>query len=444
MRVPKFKKKFLDSFYKLLTFTPYNWQVEAVWKYFKLVLDEVVVIAPRQNGKSQILVLMVMIYLFFCGANITYTSHSVESCKEFFEKIKHEIMEQPDFRDEVEKITNIVGAFEIKLKTGNTIKFRARTKSAGIGGSNDILIFDEFQLITDEMMSAIFPTISAKQDSKVIYAGTSPRTIDDDTFFRRLRKTHENSSAWMEWGIGSKYSLKELETNKLFLDKKLLKETNPSYEISIEYKTIVREFGTMSNLDYAVQRLGLLHTLEQKAVFSSEAIERVLINKDDAQQYKGKFILGIKFGVDNHCAVIASKNENGVYLQVLDKKSNKNGFDWLANYVLKPGSKIQGVIVDGLFKDSFAQMVGKKFTTQGSYQKIGGFDYIAAQKLLELEINTDKLKVANQTGIIAELHNVSLVNKNDYTKFAPLNIDNDVVVAEAMAIANHYAKERLK
>ncbi|MDL2211658.1 terminase family protein [Erysipelotrichaceae bacterium OttesenSCG-928-M19] len=443
MKRHTFKKRQLETFFSMLSFKPFKWQLDAVWQYFKNKLDEVCFIAPRQNGKSQILLLIVLVELFLNEANITFTSHSVESCKDFFEKVKHEINENDDLGYEVQKIINIVGAFEIKLKNGKSIKFRARTKTAGIGGSNDILIFDECQLITDEMMSAIFPTIAAKKDSKVIYAGTSPRISDDDTFFRRLRNTHINTERWVEWGVGSKYSLKELESKNLFLDKKLLKETNPSYGISIDYKTVVREFGTMSNLDYAVQRLGLLHTLEQKALFNSNVINKILINQEEAQKFKGKFILGIKFGLDNHCAVIATKNDSGIYLQVLDKRPNKKGFDWLADFINRNRNRnLRGIMVDGLFKDSFHPMVSKSFNN--NYKKISGNEYIACQKILEQEIATARIKIANQSGIKKELLNVSIVDKKDYSKFAPLNKDSDIVVAEAMALANYYVKERLR
>ncbi|WP_423363374.1 terminase large subunit domain-containing protein [Mycoplasma sp. P36-A1] len=167
-----------------MSFKPYEWQSESVWKFFRDNLDTAIFIAPRQNGKSQILVLITMVELLLNKKKILFTSHEVASCEDFFRKITFEFESNPIFNNEVSKIIRQRGAQEIVLTNGACIQFRARTKSAGIGGSNEVLIFDEFQFVTDAMMSAMLPTISAMGNPKVIYAGTCPRLIDDDVFLK--------------------------------------------------------------------------------------------------------------------------------------------------------------------------------------------------------------------------------------------------------------------
>ncbi|MEG0388020.1 MAG: terminase large subunit, partial [Niameybacter sp.] len=292
MKRHKFKKKQLALFFSFLTFESFKWQIEAVWQFYKNDLNEFHLTAPRQNGKSQILVLIVLVELFLNDAKITFTSHSTKNCDEFFQKIKHEINSNEDFVEQVDRMINTKGGQLITLKNGSKISFIARTKDGGIGDSNDVIIFDEFQLMNTKQVSAIFPTLAARPDSITIYAGTAPRSIDDDTFYREQRKNHYGKPSWIEYGIGHEYDLEYLKKHDLFLDKDLLKKANPSYGIMIPYKNIVREFGKMDVLDYAIQRLGMFHTQTQKAIFNQNAINKVLIGQEEAQEYKGKFIIG--------------------------------------------------------------------------------------------------------------------------------------------------------
>ena len=441
MKRHKLKKRQIQAFCDMLTFNLFDWQFEAVWQFYKNELNEWHLIAPRQNGKSQVLLVIILIEMFLNGIKITFTTHDTDNCDDMFQKLKNEIENNEDLYGELIRITKTKGMQVIELANGSTIKFKARTKSSGLGGSNDMVIFDELQLITEQQMSSIYPTLSASKNPVTLYAGTHPRNFDDDTYYRKQRDIYFGTIKWLEYGIGSDYDIEQLKKDNLFLDKKILKQTNPSYLIRLKHESIVQEYGKMDLLDFAIQRLGMFHTQTQKALFTGNIINKVLIDTEEAQKFKGKFVLGIKFDMEYHAAVIATRNEHGAYLQVLDKRLNKDGFEWLATFILE-NKEIQGVMVDGLFKDSFHQQVSKKFNK--NYRKIGGLEYIAAQKMLEQEIVMSKVKIANQSSISEELQNVTLINKKDYTKFASIHDDRDVVVAEAMAIAHHYAKERLK
>lgn len=435
----KFKKRQLESFYDMLSFNLFKWQKEAIWQFYKDNKSEFHIVGPRQIGKSQILVVIALIELLLNGNKITFTSHMVKSCDDFFQKIKYELNHNKYFFNQVERIINPKGGQLISLKGAAKIEFIARSKDGGIGDSNDVIIFDEFQMLNEKQMSAIFPTLSARPNSITIYAGTSPRTIDDDMFYRSQRSKHFGTSTWCEFGLGHEYDFEYLKKHDLFLDKKLIKKANPSFEIMIPYENIVREYSKMDQLDYAIQRLGLFHTNQQKLVFSEKILNKVLINFEQAQHFKGDFVLAIKFGIDYHAAVIGTQKDGVSYLQVYDKRKNIDGFDWLANFILE-NPNIRGVMADGLYTEAFRQMIKSKF--DNNYQTIRSHEFIAAENTLEHEVIMAKVKIANQTSIVSEMQNVSWKRIKEYSKYVPISDDSDVVVAEAMAIANYYIKKR--
>src|SRR5690625_3975899 len=186
---------FLSSSYGL---TPDGWQMVPIRGLLarredgKFAAARVGVSVPRQNGKNAILEVRELFGIVVLGEKILHTAHEVKTARKaflrlisFFENTR----EFPELASMVKEIRRTNGQEAIILHNGGSVEFVARTKSSGRGFTVDVLVFDEAQELTDEILAALLPTISAAPlgNPQQIYAGTPPSGNMAGEVFTRIR-----------------------------------------------------------------------------------------------------------------------------------------------------------------------------------------------------------------------------------------------------------------
>lgn len=164
-----------------------------LWLY-----PEVALIVARQNGKTKLLVPLIVSRLL-AGLRIMHTAQNRELPREVFgavadimeAKYGHLLRSKPRFAN---------GQEEIRMTNGGIYRIVAPTRGGARGPSNDLVVIDELREMVDhDFIGAAKPTLTASPNPQIVYlsnAGT-----DDSEVLNALKRRAESdpSLAYLEW-----------------------------------------------------------------------------------------------------------------------------------------------------------------------------------------------------------------------------------------------------
>lgn len=214
---------------------------------------QVAVSTPRQNGKSQIIVARALAgILLFNEQTIIVSAHQQDTAREVFSRILDLIESHPTLEKRVDSVMRAVNREYVKFKSGQTIRFKARSAGGGRGFSCDCLLLDESQILGAAAWSAILPTMSARPNPQAWLLGTPPTEHDDGEVFERLRSLglegKEQRIAYLEWSANPDDPIDDPAT---------WASANPSYGTRIDHEAIATELASMSPEQFKLERLGI-------------------------------------------------------------------------------------------------------------------------------------------------------------------------------------------
>jgi len=298
---------------------------------------------PRQNGKSQLIVARALAgILAFDEKTIIVSAHQQDTAREVFTRIVDIIEANPSL---AARVTNVIGALnreQIRFGDGQQIRFKARSTGGGRGFSCDCLLLDEAQILSASAWSAILPTMSARPNPQVWLLGTPPTAQDDGDVFGRFRTAgldgRQSRLAYLEWSADDQDNLDDEET---------WRKANPSYGTRISYDAIAGERATMTDEQFAMERLGM---------WSTDAIGRVIDEKswaaiaDESSSAVDRLTLAIDVSPDRSVAAVslAGLRADGLWHVELDE--HRSGADWIAGWVEQRAGRngIHAVVIDEL------------------------------------------------------------------------------------------------
>lgn len=170
-------------------------------------------LVARQNGKGNIILPFELAHLFLWPKpdgepkTIVHTAHEVKTAKEAFRRLKRVITASPILMGELLggergiKDNNQERGFE--LANGNRLLFLARSANSGVGFSVDVLVVDEAQQTPMAAMDALLPTMSAMDNTQVLFTGTVPDELNDAEYWEgvrdRGRSGRDPRTGWIEF-----------------------------------------------------------------------------------------------------------------------------------------------------------------------------------------------------------------------------------------------------
>lgn len=293
---------------------------------------------PRQNGKSQLIVARALAgALVFEEKTIIISAHQQDTAREVFTRITDLIDKNPMLAERVSQVMNALNREFIKFKNGATIRFKARSKGGGRGFSCDCLLLDEAQILGAAAWSAILPTMSARPNPQVWLLGTPPTPEDDGEVFSRIREAglsaKQSRLAYLEWSA---------EVTDDFDDPATWAKANPSYGSRIGDDAILGERSSMTDAQFAMERLGIWSSEAALSVIPFETWAARAIPADEVPDGDPT-----AFGLDmSHDRVVSIGVCVGEHVEVaaLDKVSDTLGaVEWL----IERAAKRIPVVVDG-------------------------------------------------------------------------------------------------
>lgn len=295
--------------------------------------------APRQNGKSQLIVARAMAGVIMFGEKkIIVSAHQQGTARETFNKFMDLIESTPALEARLRGgsvktgVLNALGREAIKFANGAVIEFKARQGNTGRGFSCDLLFLDEAQILAARAWATINSTMSARPNPQVWLMGTPPTPDDDGEVFARVRQSAldkaATSLAWAEWSAERD-------------DDPALEETrakaNPAWYTRINHEVVQGEFETYSPDQFALERLGIWPRSGGMAtrLISKEAWSDTGIDEPPSTGVKS---FGVAFSADGERVGVAGamKHDDTVHVELVGIHSGdaETGIaqlaDWLA------------------------------------------------------------------------------------------------------------------
>lgn len=187
------------GFVKITEKTSYKWQRNASKLFLKH--DYIISLKSRQIGFSS-LVAAYALYraLFFESQNISIISIGIRESSEFLDRISFMYDKLPIW---LRTPTKERAKTSITFTNNSKIKSLPNTKHAGRGGSNSLVILDEFSSFENagDLLAAIIPSLSAGSQTKfsnialpsqLFIISTLPSSNIDNEYIRLLHKAQDN------------------------------------------------------------------------------------------------------------------------------------------------------------------------------------------------------------------------------------------------------------
>ena len=150
-------------------------------------------LVSRQNGKGDVLSPAALAHLYLWPKpdgepkTIVHTAHQFKTAREAFLKLQRAIKSSPALMGEVAKISTAHGEEGFELANGNRLLYLARSRNSGVGFTVDVLIIDEAQEMGQEALNALLPTMSAVENTQVIFTGTVPDELNNSEVWEGVR-----------------------------------------------------------------------------------------------------------------------------------------------------------------------------------------------------------------------------------------------------------------
>jgi hypothetical protein len=315
---------------------------------------EVTVVCARQNGKTEILIARILAGLFLLDERlIVFSAHQFDTALEAFQRLQDVIDAVPEFSSRVSKTLTANGKEGIILKSGQRVKFKARTKKGGRGFTADCVIYDEAMDLPETAHGSTLPTLSARPNPQVWYAASAVDQWQHENgiVLTRLRERAidgtDDSLAYFEWSVAAENP--EQVTHEMATDPDSWAASNPALGIRISPEHVAREQRAMGTREFAVERLGVGDWPR------TDGLEQNVLDQDDwANLYDAEsrmvdpVFLAWDTTPDRYASAIAAagKREDGLWhVEVID---HRRGSGWIAERLSKLAKrhKLSGIGAD--------------------------------------------------------------------------------------------------
>lgn len=236
---------------------------------------EVGVIVPRQNGKGSIIEARELAGLFLLDERlILHSAHEFKTAQEGFRRILELIQNTPDFDSQVSKVSQSHGDEGIELKSGQRLRFIARSRGSGRGFTGDCVIFDEAYNLPATAMGAMLPTLRARPNPQLWYLSSAGH-LDSETLrgvrargiagkSRRLAY-FEHSAADSE-AVSDSDTIDNIDVARLMA---AAVQANPAIGIRIAAESVLAEFEALDADEFNREILGIWEDPTDGGVFNA-------------------------------------------------------------------------------------------------------------------------------------------------------------------------------
>lgn len=222
--------------------------------------------APRQNGKSQLIVARALAGVLLFGEKmIIIAAHETDTAREVWKRLIDIVEANPTLEARVTGRMDAINREFLAFGQGanrQTIKLKARRRSGVRGFSADCLLLDEAQILGKGAWGSIVPTMSARPNPQIWLFGTPPTDEDDPFAFSRVRESAMAKKArhtWLEWAAAPDADFDSPAT---------WASANPAFGVRISEEACADDRAAMDDQQFAEERLGIWRVDANSSVFT--------------------------------------------------------------------------------------------------------------------------------------------------------------------------------
>ena len=232
---------------------------------------EVCAIVPRQNGKSYLTVVRGLAGALIYGERLViYSAHEYRTAQETW-RLMRDLCETDAIAPHVKRVRTMAGGEQVEFTNGARFKMIARTRTSGRGFSPDCLLLDEAFALSDDVMSALVPSLAARPNPQVWYlssAGTYESTV-----LLGLRARGHNPATrnlcFSDW---------HAHDHDDPADPRVWAATNPAYGRRLPREAVAREHATMPRRAFLRERLGVWSESTQDTVLDEATVNALTVD----------------------------------------------------------------------------------------------------------------------------------------------------------------------
>ena len=279
---------------------------------------EVGLVVPRQNGKGAVLEARELAGLFLLGEQlILHSAHEFKTAQEAFRRVLTLVENTDWLRKQVARVRTSHGEEGIELKSGQRLRFVARSTGSGRGFSGDCVILDEAYNLPVEAMAALLPTMSARMGAtrggpQLWYTSSAGMASSTQLWSVRQRGiAGDKRLAYLEWSTEREPS-----------DPEGWAEANPSLGGRITEEFVEAEFAALSAAlpEFARERCGVWEDpTGADRVISADAW---LACADDTSTVTGRMAFAVDVSPDRSTASVAvcgARADGLVHVELVDR-----------------------------------------------------------------------------------------------------------------------------
>jgi hypothetical protein len=318
---------------------PYTNRNEFKWSAF-----EVGLVVGRQNGKGSILEARELAGLFLFGERlIIHSAHQFDTSMEHMSRILELIETTPDLDREVARVTRGNGKEGIELKSGQRLRFRARTGGGGRGFTADCIVLDEGMYLDSTQIGAMLPTVSARPNAQIWVTGSAG--WKDSTHFGRMRNRALKGDPrlfFAEWSIDActDFCTSDCEIHDKPDTIESWAKSNPALGIRISVEHIEAEMHAMDDDEFLRERLGVgdwpVEGDEWRVISQESWKSRI----DHSSEVNEPIVLAVDTSPDRKysCIAAAGVNQDGLtHVEITSdgvQYDHRPGIQWVVPSIL--------------------------------------------------------------------------------------------------------------
>jgi hypothetical protein len=331
----------LDPWQRLVLRDGMRTRADGSWSAF-----EVGLIVARQNGKGGVLEARVLAGLFLLDERlILYSCHEFKTSVEMFRRIEELISGTALMRKRVKRVDRTRGEEGIELLPtdkcpgGQRLRFVARSTGSGRGFSGDLNIWDECQHLPDAAVDALMPTMSARPNPQLWYAGSAPDKdiAPCDQISRVRRRALEGGDkarrlAYFEWSAqlcGDQCGA-GCEEHDDPGDPVTWAKTNPGMGIRISEEHVAAEYASMSYRGFTRERLSVGNYPSESGGWDVISEAAWTATADPMSEPLDPVAFAVDVTPDRSTAAIAVAGARADGLLHVEVVEHRPGTDWVA------------------------------------------------------------------------------------------------------------------